>query len=211
MKFAAVFLCIFSQIIFTHAQNTWEKAHDKEGIVIFTRTVEGKNIKEFRAHMNLDARMSTVASILTTGSNYPNWVYKVSAVNLLKGETPEDTWSRYIIDMPWPLSDRDGISHTQVEQVSPDKLVIRQRSDSDYLPEKEGFVRLALVKSSWTVERKGDGKLAITYQSLADPGDLPNWLVNAFLLDSPKETLKALSKEVKKPQFAKVELDWVRE
>lgn len=211
MKLASAYLYIFLLISFSHAQNSWEKASDKDGILIYTRTNSEKNLKEFKAHINIDARMSTLAAILTTGSNYPNWVYKVSSVNVLKGKTPADTWSHYIIDMPWPLSDRDGISHTQVKQVSPDKIVINQRSDSDYLPEKEGFVRLLLVNSTWTIERKGSGQLAITYQSLADPGDLPNWLVNVFLLDSPKETLKALRKEVKKPEFANVELNWVKE
>lgn len=210
MKFIGVFLLLLLSISSTLAQITWEKARDKDGIVIYTRTVGDKNLKEFKAHIYIEARISTVAAILTNAPNYHKWVYKVSSAKVLTGKVPQGSWSYYTVDMPWPLTDRDGISATTA-QVSQNKVVITQLSAPDYIKEQEGFVRLRQVDTKWTIERLDSGKLKITYESLADPGGLPAWLVNIFLLDGPTETLKNLRKEVKKPAFVQAKLDWIKE
>ncbi|MEL6251827.1 MAG: START domain-containing protein [Bacteroidota bacterium] len=211
MKRSIVFLISSFLFFSSFAQSSWKKEKEKDGITIYTRTVGEKNLKEFKAYMNLDARTSTVAAILTTASNYPNWVYKLSSTKKLKGSVPQGAWTYYTVSMPWPLSDRDGISATTAQQKSDGTVIIKQKSAPSFIPEKEGFVRLAQVDTEWTIEPIASGKLKITYQSLADPGGLPAWLVNIFLLDGPFETLKGLRKEINKSTFVNADINWVKE
>ena len=209
-KSISLLICLFL-FGFSFAQSEWKKEKEKDGITIYTRTSGEKDLKEFKAYMTLDARMSTVAAILTQASNYPNWVYKLSSVEKLKGSVPQGSWTYYTVSMPWPLTDRDGISATTASQKSDGTVIIKQKSAPSFVPEKKGFVRLAKVDTEWKIEQLANGKLKISYQSLADPEGLPAWLVNLFLLDGPFETLKGLRKEVKKPTFANAKIDWVSE
>ncbi|MDW3652500.1 MAG: START domain-containing protein [Bacteroidia bacterium] len=208
-KSIAILLSIF---LFSSSfgQSEWKKEKEKDGITIYTRTSGGKDLKEFKAYMTLEARMSTVTAILTQASNYPNWVYKLSSTKKLKGNVPQGSWTYYTVSMPWPLTDRDGISATTASQKSDGTVIIKQKSAPSFVPEKEDFVRLAQVDTEWKIEQLPEGKLKISYQSLADPGALPAWLVNLFLLDGPFETMKGLRKECKKESFIYANVPWIK-
>lgn len=203
-------LFLFALIPQIFAQSSWKKAKDKDGIVIYTRTAEEKGLTEFKAFMTLEASLESIAAVLTSGSNYPNWVYKVASTKKLKGEIPNQTWNYYTVSMPWPLSDRDGISRTTVKEASSEKLWLEQLAQPQYIAEKEDHVRLLRTDTTWKLEKQADGKIKVSYQMLADPGGVPNWLVNLFLLDGPMETLNGLRKEVKKDKFKQAKLDWLK-
>ncbi|MEM6806471.1 MAG: hypothetical protein AAF696_34045 [Bacteroidota bacterium] len=210
MKYLSLYILCFFISIQAMAQTAWKKAKDKDGIVIYTRTHENKGLTEFKAHISLNASLSCVAAVLTSGSNYPNWVYKVASTQKLNGEIPDQTWNYYTVSMPWPLSNRDGISRTTVKEASSEKVWLEQVAQPKYIAEKKDHVRLLRTDTNWKLEKAVDGKVKVTYQMLADPGGVPNWLVNLFLLDGPMETLNGLRKEVKKEKFKQAKLDWIK-
>jgi len=203
-------IILFGFFFSSYSQGDWKEAKEKDGILIYTRTAKNKDLKEFKAHMSLEVSLDAVAAILTDAKNYPNWVYKLSTAEVLKGTIPGGVWSYYTVDMPWPLSDRDGVSSTRARQEANGKIIITQKSEPNFIGEKEDMVRLLYIDTTWQLEKGEDGKVHITYQSLADPGGLPSWLVNLFLLDGPFETLQGLRKESKKAAFAKANLSWIQ-
>ena len=195
---------------FAYGQTDWKKAKEKDGILIYTRTYEENDLKEFRAHMSIEARFETIVALITEASHYPNWVYKVSTCEVLEDQLPRTSKTYYTVAMPWPLKNRDGVTTSTVLQKANGHVVVRQTDAPEHLPEKEGYVRLKQVDTTWTIEDKGDGNISLIYQSLADPDGVPNWLVNLFLLDGPQETLKNLRKEVSNPSYANIEVSWLK-
>ena len=70
---------------------------------------------------------------------------------------------------------------------------------ADYLPEEEGYVRVAKVEGLWKLTPKGPGQTEITYQVQTEPGgSVPSWLANSFVVDAPFNTLKGLRERAEK-------------
>lgn len=203
-------LFLFCLPVFAEAQTDWEKAKEKDGILIYTRTHPKTNLKEFRAHMTLDARLETVVALLTDAKHFPRWVYKVESCEVLEDQLPESIITYYTVTMPWPLKDRDGVTGGKASLQADGTVIIHQSDQPDYVEPKDGYVRLSKVNTTWTVQAKEEGKVALIYQSMADPGGLPNWLVNLFLLDGPQVTLKNLRQEVRNPSYANIEVSWLK-
>ncbi|MEO0470781.1 MAG: START domain-containing protein [Bacteroidota bacterium] len=202
------FILLLCVPAFLQAQTKWEKAKEKDGILIYTRT--NQNLKEFKAHMNLDARLETVVALLTDTKHFPKWVYKVESCEVIKEQLPQSFITYYTVAMPWPLKDRDGVTGGVVTQKADGSVVIHQTDQPDEVPEKDGYVRLGKVNTTWTVQPGEAGQVQLVYQSMADPGGLPNWLVNLFLLDGPMETLKGLRDESDNPAYANIEVSWLK-
>ncbi len=95
---------------------------------------------------------------------------------------------------PWPVSDRDAVVLSRVEQDSGSLVVtIRSSGKPDYVPRREGAVRVPRVESTWTLVPQPDGQVEVTYRVFSEPGgELPDWLVNSLVSDQPFNTLANL-------------------
>ncbi len=91
--------------------------------------------------------------------------------NVLKFEVSQDVSDTekvvYIVNKtPWPVTDRDAYTRS---------------------------VMTADAAGSWKFAPQADGVVEVTYQVHANPGgSLPDWLVNAIVVETPLNTLENL-------------------
>jgi hypothetical protein len=96
------------------------------------------------------------------------------------------------VDLPFPVSDRDAVVRVDRERQG-EKLVLRMTTAPDVVPPQSGYVRMARVEGSWTIEPDGSGGTRITLEQENDPsGSLPAWLSNLLVTDQPLSTLAGL-------------------
>jgi hypothetical protein len=95
---------------------------------------------------------------------------------------------------PWPFSNRDMVLHFKITQDPNTKIItVILTSMSDYIPEKEGIIRITKSNSILKVTPTNASNLSIDFFIELDPGgSVPAWLINLFATQGPWETFHEL-------------------
>ena len=177
----------------------WELEKDKEDIQIYTRTVAGYAIKEYKATTTLKTTVAKLTNLLKDHENLKSWFVKCPMSKLLRKVSEDEYYVYFLNDAPWPVSDRDNITKMTFELLDNGTQLIHLVGVPDYIPEKPDIVRLPSMQAKWIFEPQANGMVKITQQVLADlGGKIPGWLANFAIVDAPFETLSNLRKELKK-------------
>ncbi|RQR35150.1 MULTISPECIES: START domain-containing protein [unclassified Burkholderia] len=179
----------------TFAQDGWSLARQADGIRVYVRNVDGSPLREFRGEVQIRATPDDVVKVLRDADAYRQWMPDVAASELLKAT---DTEQFHYLDnkAPWPVSNRDGIYHFTYTKAGDGAVTVRVEAVPDYLPLREGKVRIPQAKGQWKLVPDAEG-VKVTYQMHASPGGaIPDWLANRTVVDTPYGTLKALRSRV---------------
>jgi hypothetical protein len=207
-------LSVFLLLFLSHhiySQEGWKLVKDKESIKVYTRKTEESKFVEFRGITQMEGKISSFVAIMRDADNMTNWVYSIVEGKLL--DEPTDTSIIYYAEskLPWPFDNRDAVYH-DVFKWDPNKriLIVAIDCKPGYVPEKKGKVRIPYATGYWKVEEISKGNLKITFQMNVDPGgSIPAWLVNAFVVDSPYETLQELKNVIREEKYQKTKYDTI--
>ena len=193
------------------AQNEWEIAKEKDGITIFTRSVEGNEFKAYRGVTELKAPVSAIIAALQDIPSYKDWMPNTLSTKVLVKEGDRELIYYLSSDAPWPVQDRDGVYRMRFEGKAETGTVYAGFEGlPDYISEKEGFVRIQKLKGYWRIHPTGEGFVHLTYEVNTDPGgDVPVWLVNSTIVSQPFKTLKALRERINLPQYQQREFSFL--
>ena len=171
---------------FSYSQGPWELKKSKNGIKVYVREVPSSKIHEFKAVTLLNADFDEVVDLIKDGDNLKNWNYKTSDSKTIKVISPSERIIWMKNDLPWPVRNRDHVTHMKIERISEDEVKIWLMPDSSgTVPEKEGLVRIVDFNGYWLV-KKVLGQVEVTHQLFGDPnGKLPTWLLNTLLTKAP--------------------------
>lgn len=209
--FIVISFILIANILFS-GESSWELVKDKDGITIENRTIEGFKMKQLRAVCTLDAPIEVVYEVMDDSSNYYNWFGDCILQKEIKRINKNEKICYHVVDVPWPLSDRDAVARVTTKPDWKKGTVvfrvdsIRQPKDSEYgmdcTTEKEDRVRMPVMDGVFTFSRISPDKTKFVYVAIADPGiALPGWILNMFSTTQPFNTLSNLKKEIKKPAF----------
>ena len=115
--------------------------------------------------------------------------------------------------MPWPFIKRDSISLAQLSQNQQTRrVIITIKSVPRFIKPKPGYLRIIDMQGRWILTPRGKGLIHVVYEMRVDPGgNLPKWLVNAFSVDMPFETLVNLRKQIIKAKYVNARRSYIQE
>jgi len=177
------------------AQNgSWKLEKDENGIKVHTRTVAGESIREFKATTTIEAARSKVAAIITNINDYKNWYPDISDAKILKELSPTEFYVYNVLDLPWPATDRDGVSKMTITHDAT-STTISIKSVDGVKGKVADYVRITKSYGFWKFTTEG-AKTLVHFQYFASPaGSLPDWMINMFIVDNPYETLILLKRK----------------
>jgi len=191
----------FSSVLL-RAQEDWELVKDKNEIQVFTRSSENFNFKTFRAHVVLETSIHSFVAVLHDIENFKDWGYKVIDASVLK--RIGDTLQIYYLEAkaPFPYKNRDGIYLNRFKwRPESNSLTVDIEVLDTYLEMKDKFVRVK-GEGFWKVTVLPMGRIDITFQMQLDPGgNVPSWMANIFVDQSPYHTLLNLKSIIKKDKY----------
>lgn len=198
--------------IVTPRQN-WEVSKQKHGITVYTRETKESSIKEFRAVTKVKASLKSLTALINDPKAGTSLYFQCSKVKALKQKGPTTSYIYSVMDMPWPLSDRDFIAYRTLTQNKKNNAVtLKFKGIPNYMPSKPGMVRMAKLKGYWRLTPGKKGFVNVVYQSIAEPGgSVPDWVVNMFIVDGPYKTLLNLKKLVKQAQYKNTNINYITE
>jgi len=186
------------------ADDGWEpirQVGERGEVSTWVRPVEGNPIKAFRGQVEVPYPMLTALAVLSDVPNFPAWVFQCHAAEMREAWGKEH--ARIMIKGIWPVSDRDVIVHSRLEQ-DPDTLAITVYSNAadQVLPPQENYVRLPALENMFRLEPLNDGWTRITFQTFVDPGGaIPAWLANFVSIRAPLTTLRGMKEQMEKDKY----------
>lgn len=215
MKLLINLLFTFLIVSSGFAQNAddWKLARNKEGVKIYLRSVKGLGTKEVLGLTQVPATLGALVSMVKDPENHHIWIYANKEARFLKIISNFE-WIYYnISEAPWPVRDRDLITHAKLEQ-DLDSYAVRIDSEGwpDYIPANKNLVRIARLKSSWVFTPKSNGIIDIRFELSIDlGGDIPAWLVNFAIQKGPFNTLLNMVEVVKTDRYRSKVLPYIKE
>ncbi len=196
------------------ASDGWELRKDKNGIQVYTRDVEGSKFKQVRSVMQTDFRLQSVVALIQDGEACPRWADLCKESRVVETISETEFFVYNLNDIPWPVKDRDAITHVKWER-NPDTGMVTMTAtatDSDLVPATKKAVRLQNAVTRWMMLPKPDGSLEISSEGHIDPaGPTPAWVTNLMLIDSPFKTMENLRKEMANDAYTEVTFDFLKE
>lgn len=171
----------------------WRLDREREGIRVETRPVEGSGIREFRGTAEVAAPVETIRTLLRDADRFREWFPNTSESRLLE-RSGDVSYQYSVLDTPWPISDRDNVFRAQTTRDAATGTVsIAVHAAPDHHPEQPDRVRVRHARGEWRLEPIGEDRTRVTFRMHLDPGGgVPEWLINARVVETPFEALRNL-------------------
>jgi len=182
----------------------WKKAKEGEGITVFTRSVDASAIKEQKTVTYFNAPIENLSAIIGDIKNRKEWFKNCKSVEVVKKYGPGHFIYRMVIDMPFPLVNRELFQEMEIIHNTDNRnIVIRFETLPQYFPDQKGLVQIKKGYGSYTLTQQPDGLVKITLTSLNDPGKgVPAQFYNLFLAESPYRIMKHIKEESQKKNYS---------
>ncbi|MBQ4847391.1 START domain-containing protein [Pseudoalteromonas sp. MMG005] len=180
---------------------SWYKWYEKGELSIYHKPAEKGLIHVKASALYVNTSVRSFINLLHDTENVPNWLSASQQVSLVASPTPSERIVHTYFSAPWPISDRDMLTHSCFTQVSTTHYQL-QVKDTQLWQVHSKAIRVAPVKATWQLYQQGSD-LRIEYMAYANPnGALPKWLVNKQTLKSIRYTLIAIRSQLKNKKYA---------
>lgn len=212
MKKVAAMLACLLPVLSGMAQDDWELKKEDDGIKVYTKYMEGSDIKAFRAEAVMEGKLSNFVAVLKDVASYDK-LFETNTYEDLIEQTDTSLLYYSRTGVPWPLKDRDGVYSTTFSQHYGTKAVtVNVRSVEGVRPVEDDYVRIHSANGKWMFFPVDYNKVEVIFQMQADPGgNLPAWIINMFLVDTPLKDMKNMQERVKLEQYAGKRYDFLVE
>ncbi|MGR6874256.1 START domain-containing protein [Pseudomonas sp. HK3] len=182
----------------------WQlEAHDEDkDIKVFTREVEGSELKEFKGVTHIKADVNAFVALLKDDPQATSWMHNVIVFDVKDRINDEETVIYTVNEAPWPVTNRDVYIRSVMTADAHGVVTSSIKAESDYGDINEDYVRMPNVNGQWVFTPQAEGIVEVVYQAHANPGgSLPDWLVNSIVVETPMETLTNLHEKIQEEQY----------
>ena len=179
-----------------------EALDEDKDISVYTRTVEGSSLKEFKGVTHIKADVNAFVALLRDADVATDWMHNVIDFNVM--ESPSDTENVvYTVNKtPWPVTDRDAYIRSVMTATETGVVTSSIVAEPEFKEANEDYIRMPELKGSWVFTPQAEGMVEVVYQVHANPGgSLPDWLVNTIVVETPMNTLSNLQEIVVKDKY----------
>lgn len=175
----------------------WTFAKEKDGIKVYTRVESNRSWKSFKGEVTFRATMDNVCSLLGNDKNNDWWDKAITDVKVLGYEENKFIQYYMVYSLPWPFKNRDIVTETTITTDTESgvrKYVARPLPNK--VPEKSNLVRIKEYQQTWTVQPENKGYIHVALEGSLNPGgNIPAWLFNMIITETPLKMLNYIRKK----------------
>lgn len=180
---------------FSFAQEKWELKKNKNSVQVWTKDAPGWDLRQYRAICQINANAKEVYEYMLNWEKRLDWYADINQCKQLhkKGETEFILYEVY--DAPWPVDDRDVVSKVMCMQEEDGSYLIQFSVIPNYIPRNKDFVRIEKAIGTTRIKQLDENTTEVTMSAKSNTGgEVPEWLANMFIEDSPFTSLTNLKK-----------------
>jgi hypothetical protein len=177
----------------TDASNAdWALQQDDGRIQVFTRPVAGSPFLEVKATALINAPIADIASRMGDGEGCVEWRVMCKSSEVLSVDSDTERKVYMVLDMPWPVADRDMVMRSIADIDTAAKTVTVQLQDASSKYPEQDYVR-AVSNGQYQMKALGEEQVEFTYIMHTDlGGDLSADLINPRVVESTYADIKQL-------------------
>jgi len=186
------FVCAAFAPALIAAETDWKLEEKNGDISVYMREVENSRYRAVKATVQLDASAERVAELMGTGDGCVEWRAMCKSSRLLEVVSETERYVYMVLDLPWPMSDRDLVIHTTTD-IDPEAntVTVNLQSASERHP-PEDYVR-AEIQGQFVITALDEETVDFTYIMHTElGGGVPVNMVNSRLKDSAIDDLARL-------------------
>ncbi len=193
----------------------WTLVKEKDGITVHTRPVEGSDFLEFKGETVVEGRVDTLVAILYDTPSAPQWLHQCDFAMTIGQLAFTDNYTFQTYDLPFPVRDRQVILHALLSysgktarlDLQEENAFCHHKTDSRCLKVKAAKkVWISKSRGFYMLEPVDEERCRVTWQQHIEPGGtIPEWLVNALIVDMPYNSLLRLHEQVKNGQYRQID------
>lgn len=173
----------------------------EEGITLYFRWIDTpthREVRELKAEFNIASSPENIISGIKNERTALLWMKGASQFQRI-GKSTETSWYSYILyNIPWPLSNQDCIIlHTLHKEPTENIYYIRMKGVPDYIPEKEGIIRIHHLQGTWKITKinANESRVVYTIYSAQAP-KFPRWVTDPIIQENLLNTMLSFKKTV---------------
>jgi len=169
----------------------WELRKQANGIDVYTRSVAGSEINEFKGEGIVEVEVDQIVALIRDSSRFKDWFPDTSESELLKRDGAV-TYQYSVMTTPWPVADRDNVFRSvMTRDESTGRVEFALEAAPDAHPIQRGRHRVTRAKGKWQLTPGKSGETQVAFTMHLEPGGgIPDWLVNARVVSTPFEALE---------------------
>jgi len=214
-KIASLFLmAVWFVTCSVTAQEEWELRKDTDGVQVYTRAVAGSAYKAVRATTVIEnVTLTSLVALIEDAQACPDWADKCAESYVVERISETESYVYTHNSLPFPVKDRDVVAHVRWSQdPSTLQVIMTSTATTGIMEEKRGRLRLENANANWTFTPISSGAIEVSNEAHIDPGsNLPGWVTNMLLVDTPFQTMVSFIDEVVKPKYQNAELGFIQE
>jgi len=197
-------LVLFSTSLLSLDAQDWNLHKDYDGIEVYTRKIDGFDIKDVRIRTKLQTSMQELIAALEDFGLQDSWVKNTNESRKIEQITPTHYFFYIGTDFPFPAKDRDAvIEYKRSLDAENNNVFIEYKAHPDRMPKASDFIRMPSLDATYTLTPLEQGWIDVDYFIRADiGGSIPNWIINLAISKGPKDTMVALKKVLASGQYA---------
>ncbi len=176
----------------------------KSWLKIYTCPVPSSDFLSFVGIAEIDAPQHSVLHLLYDLDAATEWVWKTREMRVLQELSEDEGRIVYqLVSAPWPVSDREIVSQSQ-GFLDPDtgEIYITITAKPDFIPENDNYVRVPQLEGAWNIMPLTDTSCRVVFRLHLEPGgEIPSWLANIAVIDTPYNTLANMREFVKREKY----------
>lgn len=179
-------------VINLFSQDQWILKKESNGIKVYTSQPEGQPIMKYRVVTSIQSNYKDVYKQVVDFEGNKKNLETVKELRILKNLPEKEFITYMIIDLPWPLQNRDLLTKMQVNKHDLGYHLISKSVNTPEINTKH-TVRIENFYEEWQISKKNAEFTNVEIIGWADPGGLiPLWVVNMYVVEEPYRFMNGL-------------------
>ena len=192
---------------FTSAEQARLKIN-KQNIKVWTYQMSRNPAASYKAETVFNVPLEQAVALIMDVERAQQWVPYMGKISILNRDNQAGEFLLHVVmDLPFPLKDRDLIIQSKITRERNGTVNIRNRGMADSRFSQPDYIRLQDYQGDWTFQRLGANKVKVTTMGYVNPeGSLPISFMNIFVEQQPYQMLKIMRSELERPMYINAKL-----
>ena len=195
--FLGIIMLINSNLVMAE---DWKLVLDKNGIQVFTQDIDDSKHHRFKAVGTVNTSVESLVYLMRDPVNMDQWLHSCYDIKVVEDIDPATRLFHMKNETPIIVKDRDLVLVQRMMRVADDHVIVELVSKPDAVPEQKKYVRVPMFEGAWNLKQIDANSSWVEYHGFGDPGgNVPAWVANVMIADTPYKTLRKLQQQVYDP------------
>lgn len=207
---ALIFLFLLVPLLHSAYAQEWAYRQEQNGIVLYEDASENEKGKNFMAVFTVAASFKSCISLLYHPRFHPYFMDGIATSELIRTPDAGSLYFYQVIDLPWPIPNRDMVTQAQFTVSADYQKVIVLLKSAPAEKESTSMTRVNVPDREWHFRKEGENKTHVVYYYASDE-NIPAFLHELLSVDGPLKMISRFRQLAEEKGHTLPGLAWMEE